>query len=796
MHGRALHVSQAGMQGRRSPRSSRWRRCLVAAAVTLPLLGFVPEAQAESPSTANAIPEPVAAVAMGCGSGQLDVNTATVPQLVASLRVGRPVAQRLTAARPYLRLDPDLLVVQGIGRSDLDRILREGQACAAPPTLPPPVFDVCVSGDGRIDLNRPANRDDLAGMFGGPTADRIVGNIPYWRVDLSLAELDPGVARPKVERNRDRLCVTPPTIDFNGTRWGWIDPNAGGLVRTQDELGAYQLAVPGGVVAGTGAWGSVTPNEAPFELDAPSADFHIHGPWAGVVRVTLPRDHVPAVDPGTWTNVVVHTPDGHDFASSEIRALEAVTVGSDGVTTDLTSLSTSFSLTVPLRTISAPTATPQGAALSQLVRLFFGTGAARPTCDPSIPDGVAADGRRIATEGQPASSLPGYTTPTLWHCIRDEGGDTETWRFAVNRSAAFIVRENGGTADVKHVSGGGALLAFATTTLWNNSAVNDGPGGRTPIAVTGSSIEIGVAPDGGTVDVDFAAGRTFFFQALDNASDAIPSGVAKVISDVLVDCPEAITVWGLDYEGGAEAADAAVSLAGTLTDCMMSQLGDASALLTDVGGSDGLLRKFKRANAWLRAVDLTTRVVDALEGAIPNDPTITMVNVPAPPPNSPTHGGSPLPGGGLDGRLPSSSSITDAIVKLPGYHAELTYGGSRVGHAILDGNTYICLARRYPVRDWMFDDQYSQVILQNSVHSATCNSTLSEIALQPGSKNWILREGTGTAWLLDTTGHVRWIPDESTYICLSQRYWVLDWRTWEEITAFPWAPDGEHATCG
>lgn len=786
-----------------SAHASMSKRASVVVAVVALLVGLLPapSVRAEAGPASATPPDPVAVVTMGCGSGQVDINSASTAELQRTLNLGKPVARRLVASRPFLRVAPDLLVVSGIGPTELDAIVADGRACAAPPTLPPPSFDVCVGGDGKIDVNRPESEESLAAMFGRPTAERIVENLPYWRLDLMKAELAGGASGPKIDKNRSKLCVTPPTIDFDDTRWGWIDPNVGGIVEKDDAWGGYRLTVPGDVVE-EGSWGSIMPTEAPEDLESPAADFHIHGTWDGLVQVTLPIDPIPGVDPDTWTDTLVSLPEGGTFNDATVFAHGAVTTTATSISAELDSLSTKFSLGVPAKLLSPNrlnplVTTPTNAAVSQLVRNFLGNGATRPTCDPELSEGVAQDGRRIETRGEPVSNLPGYTTPTLWRCIVDNDGLTETWRFATNRSAAFVVREGGGNVDITSVTGGGGLLALAATSVWNQAAVDDGVGGKQPIAVTASTIQANVAPIGGSFAFDYNLGANLLFQALDNSSDLIPSGVASAVYDILVDCPTALTTWGLDYQSGVEAADATVALVGALAKCITDQLGESSDVMTQIGGSSEMLRKAKKAVAFLRAADVGNRFFDAIEAGLADDPTVAMVNVEGPPDNSgPTNGGgSPIPGGGWDGTLPPATDITNAIVHLPGYHNELTLNGDRVGRAILDQGEYICLADKYPLRDWMFQDQYSQAISQNAAEPISCNRNVEDLHLPAGSRNWILREGSGTAWLLDSSGHVRWIEDEATYICLAQQYWVLDWREWDEITAFPWAPDGQHATC-
>ncbi len=50
--------------------------------------------------------------------------------------------------------------------------------------------------------------------------------------------------------------------------------------------------------------------------------------------------------------------------------------------------------------------------------------------------------------------------------------------------------------------------------------------------------------------------------------------------------------------------------------------------------------------------------------------------------------------------------------------------------------------------------------------------------------NWILRENTETAWLVDANGDLGWIKGGGIYQCLAQKYYVRDNTPRSEITVF------------
>ena len=64
----------------------------------------------------------------GCVPGQVDINTASVAQLVAIVHIGESRALELIEKRPYVDLD-DLLRINGIGQGRLGDIKKQGLAC-------------------------------------------------------------------------------------------------------------------------------------------------------------------------------------------------------------------------------------------------------------------------------------------------------------------------------------------------------------------------------------------------------------------------------------------------------------------------------------------------------------------------------------------------------------------------------------------------------------------------------------------------------------------------------------------
>lgn len=67
----------------------------------------------------------------GCAPGQIDINRASLEELVQIVHIGASRAEELIAKRPFTSLD-DLLRITGIGQGRLGDIKKQGLACVEP----------------------------------------------------------------------------------------------------------------------------------------------------------------------------------------------------------------------------------------------------------------------------------------------------------------------------------------------------------------------------------------------------------------------------------------------------------------------------------------------------------------------------------------------------------------------------------------------------------------------------------------------------------------------------------------
>ena len=181
-------------------------------------------------------------------------------------------------------------------------------------------------------------------------------------------------------------------------------------------------------------------------------------------------------------------------------------------------------------------------------------------------------------------------------------------------------------------------------------------------------------------------------------------------------------------------------------------------------------------------------------------------HAPAPPPAGGGHGSGTNPAGGPDGTI-----LVDGGIGIPhdvyghGTHSGTVYvalDGSGVAYGMnladeSDYDTYDCFARRYPMRSYLpLAKLEAYGHRQESIYPAECNDTVPIRHVAANATNFILREKTGTAWFVDADSNLHWIASGGTFICLAQRYYVLDHTPWAEISQFEDAVYAGDATCG
>jgi hypothetical protein len=120
-------------------------------------------------------------------------------------------------------------------------------------------------------------------------------------------------------------------------------------------------------------------------------------------------------------------------------------------------------------------------------------------------------------------------------------------------------------------------------------------------------------------------------------------------------------------------------------------------------------------------------------------------------------------------------------------------GRNIVAHDVLTVEAFYCLTHQYPLRDWVLDDKILSYAQQESADAETCDPATGQSFVTGNETHFILRQLSGSAWFVNDQSHLQPIPDGSTYVCLAQKYYVLDGRTDAEIASF--APDPTPATC-
>ncbi|WP_346619596.1 hypothetical protein [Blastococcus montanus] len=708
-------------------------------------------------------------VAMVCSSGQVDINHASIGQLMSALRVSRPVAERVVSARPYLQ-PSDVLVVEGIGAGALNRILSARTACATPTTTPPPAIRPCT--DGRVDLQSATVQELSESLrLSRPNAQRIVDARPFASPAHVTPERVPGIGKGQLAALVEASCLTPMPVRTAETSWRWAYQSHTTVISRGD----YRLTVPPGVLDQAGAWGSVTPlASSGIPLEGPTADFTIHGPWADgqqTVDVTLPVDPELAslADDGFEPVTINHARDDLEVYPPALTRLSAdgrvQTVSVAGLSKKTSSL-LHRSLLVPL---TRPTVVnPRKSLLNELVREFTGIRADQPSCAPDLTNHT-----RVHTAGDVFEKNELLGRATMRFCVTQGEGSAEgRWKLANNSGAVLHVNTQGEARQV-NLYPTGDLLTDISYDVWND---------MTGVPEDSSRVRVDVPP-GGTVWVDLPEGsRADDVEITQSTFLSLSSFVVRRIDKILPDS-EVRTVYTkiLNTCGYALGLNPQ-RLVGWLN-CAMEHADD----VVTVKALSNLL--FVAEGALVAGDVFGTAVSGAQHAYLTYHQAVVLPPVGG-------GGGSGGSGQGVDGSLPAPGrQITNAIVKIPGYHAQATFRGDGIGYAILDTSTYTCLAQRYPVRDWLPDNQILLVVPQVSQSPATCNRADPVFTLPQGSRNWILRQPDGTAWLLDANGERRWIQDEPTYICLAQKYWVADARTWDQVSAFAGAADGQHASC-
>lgn len=697
------------------------------AMATTPAMGKVAGADPVPPPN---LPDPVELTVMACEQGQVDVSSARAEVLASTLDLDPAVAQRVVEGRrPYYLTVDHLKYVSGIGPGELAAIKASGRACTAPPATPPPTDGfVCLPGDGRIDMNHADDHfDRLVDLYGRPTAERIAENAPYAGLAHVLAETVGGAGKGKQGKHADRLCVTPPTVEFADVTYGWVS-EAGGAVTHTDRVGRrYRLSVPADVVAASGIWGSAEPADAgAFVEGLVAADVHLFGDWEGIVHVGTPVDPDRGSLGDGWEHAVLHFGDDTDFTAEDALTIQAnggvalvdglVTVASDN-------LSPFLAIAIPAAIIVGLVYQPFGDWLTNLVRGFLGMGGSSPTCSPDITDSVW-NGITIATSGDALNGSP--SSELVHHCVAPNGEEAGRWTFVGNSGAVVQLSEQHG-ADI--VSGGlsGNLAQALLFSGWNYFVTREGPDRAAAFVTPGAGIDVVVQGEAAPPS-EYTPGRVLYSSSPAIAAPATLAWAAlgligpgdvgltrnygiRVIYDAIVECAPAV-------------------LSGSNPDVSLSGLGDLigglegcaeNAVQYDVirlirsltgDGTIAIAKQYARVSKIILAATAAVAVIDFARALHDMGPFDMTFRLPPPPPRAAPDSQASNP----DVNSPPEAGY---LIKSPGTPRSY-YVVNRVAKHVPDGWTYVCLAQRVPTQFEVDEARFAELVDQISPDDATC----------------------------------------------------------------------------
>lgn len=502
-------------------------------------------------------------VVMICNDGQIDINHASTDELMDSLDLSRPVADRLVDYRPYLG-PRDLGVVEGIGPDRLQEILDNGVACATPPSLPPPATEYC-DAPGLIDLQS-ARLDDITGQLDvpRPVAQRIIDARPFAQLAHVVPERVPGVGKGTLSRLSEVSCLTPAPIRTALTSWRWVYRD----VTTKVERDQFALRVPAGALDPMGAWASITPVDSTgTALEGPAADFHIYGDWTGSVRVTTPTD--PDLDelPADYFEpVMTHVTGGEQLFIhgamldlSSDRSTQSANVPSLSV---LGGSAIASWLMAPFKTISV--VPNERGVLLEAVGQLTGTTGSQPDCSPDWSSNA-----RITSAGGAFEYDNILDRTYTYHCVTAGNQlDEARWKLSNNTGVPLhVVVTGGSTVDIVNVTATGNLFTDTAYKEWNQTPAD--PGRARVDLPPGAEVWIDAKPPTVGQEVTFDASEWTVLPATISRlfDQALPSGELTELYDGVANCG-----WGASVM--LNQSEAVVAGLDTVLDCA-AFLGDA-----------------------------------------------------------------------------------------------------------------------------------------------------------------------------------------------------------------------------
>jgi hypothetical protein len=755
---------------------------------------------------AAGINDPVAGLVVldrDCGPRQIDVNTAAKGELATALHVAGPAAERIVGGRPWQR-SIDLISVPGVGPSKAD--LLTSRACATPTTLPVSAPLACAAGTSAVDLQSASLADIAAATgLGAPTVERLIAARPLPQ-DLQqvAAPRVPGFAGPVAADlvAGGKVCVTPAPFTFAGVGWRWAS-QAGGAVIAAPEDPSFALFVPPGVTsASTGAWGRVTP-EPDGDLGTLRGDFHLYdGHWSGQVGVRMPAANLD----GSGDTLITHvhgdgsesvswgaaTADGPGYATvavtslSEFRSDEFECLPNAGALTAILDCSTS-----PADEFPSQLAQQRGQAFQAAVA-------------PTVRPGPCNDLGRVHSSG---------TTPYGLSCGHDGGnGSTATWTLSNDTGASVLEGLFESTGAVYQFD----KIANADSLTFVPSAEY---GALVGLAKQLFAEKRGLLMSDGSMSITRPAGAPAGVLHLDSAvsegADAWVAvnaiAMAQDIVDLLGDA--AFVVTAADVVRKCIVDVAAIEGLDAIPGCIVDGIDSAaSQKWGELEGRTTRARQLKTAIKGGRFVTkwggvFANAVTSALAGIAANRGAGNLsvwYSRPAPPSGVGGGNGSTNPAGGQDGTIVNDNGDAGNVLFKIDANSRVYFvpphpGTTAVAHAVLTTSDYYCLAHQYPLRDWLPQSQLLRYALQESAYPETCDQAIETLRYVAGNEtNFILRQFAGAdgiahSWFLDGASRLHPIPNGGTYVCLAQKYYVLDGRTDGEIAKFDL--ESSPATC-
>jgi DNA uptake protein ComE-like DNA-binding protein len=728
----------------------RRRAALVAAGLVAAMVAVPRPALADGGTIGSAAAANLPEVTMICSPEQVNLNSASSAVLQTALGVSRPVADRVVAARPYLQVT-DLLAVNGIGPGGLKVILASHKVCAAPSSTPPQVDKPCT--DRSVDIQA-ASASELVAALGvsRSNAEKIVANRPYATLRHLIPERVGGAGKGELDRVVAKSCLTPAPVRTATAsyRWAYRSQN------TPVARGGATMLVPAGVIDGTGGWASITDAASPFDLDGPTADFHIWVPWQGgsdQVQVALPVSADEAVLPADiYTPVLIHAVG----ADPIVHHGSAVTVVNGRISTWTSSLSLFVSSPFGISLLhDTDPLVSRGDLVIKAMRAVVGARGSSPTCGPLTSWRSKTAGNAIEHQALPLDRAP------LLYCVEDGPGSAGRWRVVNNTGAVLSFNAQGHTRIVDYLLSGDILVDL-TFDVWNATTGSQESTSRTEADIPPGGGLVLQVPEGTYDDLvgvgtnELLALPTFLEREI---GELVPSTELSKLYAVLNTCGFSPAVSGAGLEAALQCAKTY-----TLTD---DHKPAGTSLSTWASIKKAISIGLFISSAAISAADTIT--VNLGDWNL----SLTWRN-PAPP----TPSGQPTAGRFGAGNPPP----TVRLVKLAGSNASFVRDGDGVAHPVPDGGTYICNTRAMPTQ---FNVADLGSVAPGGVGSpATCPLNAHRTLTSDTTRGFILRTAAGAAYIVGDNGLREPIPNGASFNCFAANHLVWDYV--DENTELPY----------